>query len=132
LPEVRGLDDNRAILRRLDEQRGERGQQIPRLRVDPDHPRAPEHRNCIGLIGKKARIERDSVAFEPYEAQRVGIALEGIERDRPRTLMSESLVKPVNEKKTEVFWRPSNKCVRVGILDDAHLVLLARLSDGRP
>ena len=66
-----GFDDDRAVARGRPENRLERGNKRPALRLDPNRPPAAEQRNGIGLVGKARGIIGKRVAADPHKLKRV-------------------------------------------------------------
>ncbi len=106
------LDHDRAFGRRAGEQRFERGQEIAALRVDPDRPAAAEHRHRIGLVGQALGTAGERVAFDPDEAERVGVNADQLAHDGSRAFVGQSFVDPVHE---EELARPKagDRCSRL-------------------
>ena len=115
-----GLDDDRAVRRRPGEQGLERRQEIASLRVDPNHAVAAEHRDRIGLIGKRARIARDDVALEAHEPHRVGIIADAAANDGLHAFVGEPLVKPVNQVERNLLRQSLDEAVSRSAAHDAH------------
>ncbi len=87
---------------------------------------AAEHRDCVGFIGKRARIARDRIALETHEPHRVRIVADPAANDGFYPFMGEPLVKPVNQVEANLLRQSLNEAVSGGAAHNAHGVALNR------
>lgn len=115
-----GFDDERAMKRRIGEQRFKRGDEILQPGIDPNRTMTAEQPDRIGFVDEAKWIRRQKIAIDADELERIVRISDAALDDLARPLADQTDICPKHEIGEDMARWTGKQAIRLVVLDGDH------------